>query len=292
MALLLAISACFSFSIGSAVFTKFSKKISPLWMNFFKLLIATGVFLLLGLVFWKEFTLISSTSLVLLLVSGIIGLFMGDQLLLSAFKKIGASRTLVVFSFQPIFISIWAFLILGQKTNSMQYVAVFFLVLCIFFISFENFEKSKNWEIKGLSMALGGVLLDGIGVTLTRLAFDKSPEIGSIPANLIRCVGALVMIFLYIKIKKRPFLKHFKNCTKSERYELAIGSSLGTFVSLSLWLQAIKIGHLTSVTAAAGTSPIFSAVIEMWQEKKAPSKYLLASLLSLFTGLYILAVNQ
>ncbi|MCJ8277609.1 MAG: hypothetical protein HRT44_05400, partial [Bdellovibrionales bacterium] len=82
-----AFSSVLTFSTAAIGFTYFTQKVSPLWMNIFKCLVALifsfGTMYAWGYDLWQPLHKIWP-----FLLSGFIGLNIGDLFLLSAYKKI------------------------------------------------------------------------------------------------------------------------------------------------------------------------------------------------------------
>jgi drug/metabolite transporter (DMT)-like permease len=224
----------------------------------------------------------------LLLLSGFIGLGVGDLFLLDAFIRIGVSRTLMLYGFQPLLLGLTGLLLFDQSFDSRRLIAIVFLIGCLVVFSLEKYRESKSWEIRGLFMAIVGVSMDSAGVVLTRIAFESSPHTQPLEGHLIRCVGALaayVLIAAFIhgrrylsgSAERTPVIGLFTNFLRFDgksRALILLGCFAGTYLSLCLYLTAIQIGHLASISAIAITGPMFAALLESLLNKKRPSKYL------------------
>ncbi|MBX2986956.1 MAG: DMT family transporter [Bdellovibrionaceae bacterium] len=282
--ILFASGASFSFATASVVYARFSQKISPLWMNSTKALVcwlALALTLLLTSTWiWPE-----QRSLYGLLGSGALGLALGDLFLLGAFARIGASRTLMVFGFQPLIMTIAGALLFGQPLHGAQGLGILFFMACLFFLSFERYRDEGRWEWQGLVFALIGVLMDNAGILLTRWSFDLSPALEATQANFLRATGALMFFALLSRLRPIGLIRHFRALNAQERGTVLFASLAGTFLSLSLYLQALKVGHLASLSAIVLTGPFYSGAIECWVRKKAPSRFLVASFVCLLAGM-------
>ena len=184
LAYIYAFSSVLTFSTAAIGFTYFSQKVSPLWMNIFKCLVSflfcvPIIFYLRGQLWWDL------TEVWPFYVSGFIGLNVGDWLLLAAYKRMGPARTLVLFGFQPFIAGSFSYFVWGEKLYPLQFVAILFFVLCLFLFSYEKFKKSGQWEVKGLALAFGGVLLDSIGLLLTRYGFNQNESFTGFEAQFI-----------------------------------------------------------------------------------------------------------
>lgn len=287
----LALLSTIVFALSSIVFQVFAQKLGALWMNAFKATVALMAFgIFTGLTkSWES--LPSLSSFLLLFGSGFIGLNIGDLLLLSAFKRIGSARTLMIFSFQPLMMALFAYLTLGQALSPAKFVAIFFMIACVFTISYEKYRSDKRWELWGPLFAFGGVLLDCAGVLMTRFAFDGDPQITVFEANFYRCIGAglgflIIAQFFPFKFKKR-FLK-LRWTTKA----LVLGASFtGTFLALWAYLTAIETGHLGKIAAVVGSGPLFTALFEALVFRKWPSRYLWIGLVFFMAGFALLSAD-
>lgn len=285
--LLFALGANLLFSTASIIFTQFSRKVSPLWVNTLKAIVAFVCFFISILIF-TEFNIISNTSLLLLLLSGALGLAIGDNFLFTAFKILGSGRTLMFFGLQPIILGIFAYFLFDQEINFTKLWGILFFLLCLFLFSLEARKTKGHWEIRGLSFALIGIFIDAGGILLTRYAFDHSPNIGSFEANFYRLGGALIA-FIFMARFFRPIhlVTQFKAFEWRSRLLIILGCVMGTFLSLLLYLKAVQSGHLATISGIAITSPLFATLLECVLSKTWPSKYLWAALVSFVIGFMI-----
>lgn len=271
---IMTVLANFSFALGSQFFTHYSKKFSSLWMNTYKALIG-GVFFLLTVVCTTGLNEMSWVSFGAFILSGFIGLGVGDVFLLKAFTKIGPGRTLVLFGFHPLIVGVLSYFIFGQKLDSSKLIAVIFFLGCLMTFSYESFKTSGKWEVSGLVFAFLGMSLDGCGVLITRYAFDLSPSLTTMEGNFYRCIGALICYGLWSRVEPFSFKSNLKSLQLSSLFYVTFAAFLGTYLSLALYLHAIKTASLAIVTAISITGVIFSSLIESIWLKEWPNRYLL-----------------
>lgn len=259
-----------------------------MWMNAFKATVAICLFFV-AFLFSKDFShMPDPKSLMAFFISGLIGLNIGDIFLMKAFTRIGAARTLMIFSFQPIFLGIFGYLIFNQTLDPSKAIAIIFMMACVLTMSYEKFKQEGHWELKGPLYAGLGVLLDSFGILLTRYAFNSDPVITTMEGNFYRCVGAITGFILMAQIKPFRLWATFKSFKRKSRTVVILAAVLGTFVSLTLYLSAVRYGTLAAVSAVVGTGPIFAALIEAIVTKKWPSKYLYFALALFGIGFYLL----
>ncbi len=250
---------------------------------------------------WQPPAMISTW---LLLLSGAIGLGIGDLFLLGAFVRIGVSRTLMLYGFQPLLLGIGAAFLFGQSFDTHRLIAIAFLIGCLLIFSLERYRETRSWDFRGLILAIIGVVMDSCGVLLTRFAFEHSPHTQALEGHFIRCVGALLsyaVVALVIHARRRirgvafaetapviGLVSNFRRLDKKSRWLLFLGCFGGTYLSLCLYLTAIQVGHLASLAAISITGPMFAALLESLIERKRPSLYLITAFLFFLGGFYIL----
>lgn len=283
----LALAANLSFAVGSQVYTHYSRKISSVWMNLAKASVAIIPFLLIPS-FFTGWNSVSISGILLLILSGAMGLGLGDIFLLKGFAELGPARTIMLFSFQPVLLGTGAYFLFNQNIEPKKFWAILFFMLCVWVISFESYKKEKNWKAYGLMLAGLGIVIDSVGVLITRYSFNQNSELTSFEANVYRTSGALLFYVVFSFFKPINFFKNFNVLETKSKLTIVLGSLLGTVISLTCYLIAIKKAHLASLGGVAITGTLFSALFECLVEKKWPSKYLILAFLIFCLGMSFL----
>lgn len=289
-AIIFALLANITFSTGSILFTKYSRIYGALKFNTYKASLAL-IFFSIVILFYPISYFPDQKGISLLAISGISGLAIGDIFLFSAFKHIGAARTLTLFSFRPIIIALLNFFILDLPIKNEDSIPTVFFILCLFIFAKESYTKSKQWDVMGFILGLFGVVLDSVGVFLTRIVFDENTLMTTFHANFVRTIFAVIVLhaiifFRYRKIEVIP-ISHIK-----KDKILFLSPILGTFVALLFFIQAVKTGSLIIISAIGITGPIFASLIESIINKERPSYYLIWALyffiLGMLTRVYLM----
>ena len=279
-------AASFCFTSASLVFTVYSKKISANWMNAtkaFVCLFCTAV--VAGPLGWLTWP--SMMMMLGLFASGALGLGLGDYFMLEAFVKIGSARTILLYSFQPVFLGLAGWFLFHQEVTLRQCVAIVFLMGCLVSFALEKRKESGGWHLEGLVFALLAVLFDNGGVMLTRWSFSQGSDVHPIWANFFRCVGALSFFAILNFFRPFHWIKNFTSLVLKDKV-LVVGSGLvGTMFSLGFYIAALKQGHLAMIGALGGLAPLMSAVLESLFLKKWPSRYFVTAFLLFSVGLGI-----
>lgn len=291
LAYVLALGSNLCFAAGSLVFAHYSKTISVPWMNCFKAVVA----LLSGVVFVLVAYGSEVHSMALIwpfLLSGLVGLNIADLFLLKSFSEIGASRSLMLFGFSPLILGVIGRFLFGQDFQLFRLFAIFALIGCLLTFSYERYRSQGHWEVRGLINAMLGVFLDSIGTILTRYGFDHAPDIEPLQGHVYRCLGAAIGFVVLAQFWPFQFFSRMTRLSKAAWVYLLLGSFAGCFLSLALYLTAVRHGHLASISAISVTSPLFAALMEAAIHRKKPSRYLLAAFGMFLVGFWILVLAE
>jgi drug/metabolite transporter (DMT)-like permease len=285
----LAIGANLAFSTASMIFSIYAKRFSSMWINQVKVTVAFFAFLT-AMVLSNQMISLSTTATTLLFLSGFSGLCIGDLFLFKAFTTLGTGRTLVLYSFQPLILGVYGYFFLGQFFSLNQTLAVVCMIICVFIFMFERNKLTGSWDLKSFMWAFTGILLDAIGIMLTRQSYELTPGLETFQVNVIRCAGALCGFFL---ISPPSYLKVGKEIINMRKREISLifGASFGgCFLSLTLYLAALKYAHVGTLTAITITGPVWVSLLESFYHKKLPNIYLVGAFSFFLTGFYLMII--
>lgn len=271
MALSMALAANILFGLSCLVFAKFTDWVGANWVNLFKATVATVCFSILSLVTAGSETFVFNESRLFLFFSGMLGLALADIFLLTSLKHNGVGETLIFFSFQPFFIYVASHFLWGDTLHTSQWVGVFVFCLCLTIFCIDKYKKS-NFKLKYAFMALLAIIFDTCGVLMTKFAYKLDSNLSSETANVFRGLGAILTLLLICKIQKISFGKIWNNLQIQQKSLITLASFTGTFMSLFLYLNAVRIGNLTLISAVAVATPLWVTFFEFFYFKKKPTK--------------------
>lgn len=285
---MIALASTFSFAIGAHAFFTFGRKLNYVWLGLFKSLLAFVTFLIL-LMFKGSLNLGDYNSFIQFFLSGFLGLGLADLFILKAFLILRPGRTLILTGFQPLFVGIFSFILLGHSFAWEKLYGILCFILCTVILGQEKSNGINKDTYKGIAYSLIGVILNSFSCVLTRLACDQSPMMDSIEGNLIRIFGALVCFILFYRFLETPkLIKPFKLLKSKDKLYLISGTLFAAVISLILYMIAIKEGDPTTITAIGITLPLFSYIFEIISDKKRPSKTMVLSFASFILGAFLI----
>jgi len=287
---LLAIGSNILFGTASITFSRFSRSHSATWVNQLKVTIALAGFLIAFLA-TEHFTRLTLFGHGALLGSGLFGLFMGDYFLFRSFAMLGPSRTLVLYSFQPFLLGLYGYFFLSQTLSLPQFIAILCMILCVFAFIHERARETGKTDLKSFGYAFTGICFDALGVMLSRQAYQESPDLGPFQANATRAIGAIAGFLVLSPTFMSELAKDLTGMKKKERKQVLIACFFGTFLSLALYLSALKSAHVASLTAISITSPVWVSMIEHLQLRAWPSRYLWVAFGLFLTGFTLMQLG-
>jgi DME family drug/metabolite transporter len=139
------------------------------------------------------------------IVSGLIGLGVGDTLYMFALKSIGVARAVPLATSYPLFSLLWATLLLGQSVTASAVVGTFVILLGIWLLSREKVESKFHvhgrLELTGVAVSLLAAVAWSVSITLMDFAVTMPGVVSGLAANYaivtIRITGmSLVLLAL------------------------------------------------------------------------------------------------
>tara|TARA_B100000029_G_C17590916_1_gene962458 strand:+ start:279 stop:1193 length:915 start_codon:yes stop_codon:yes gene_type:complete len=172
------------------------------------------------------------------------------------------SRTVPVFQSFPIFTAIFAFFILGESLNILQWGAILAVVVGATLISVKIDVKNRKALLnKSLAILMVGSAIQGSAHVFGKVAVDELPVLFT---HSIRSLG-LGIIFLLFNLRQEP-LNDLRNLIQQRSPAFIISGTNEFFIatlSLVLSLWALSLGPAALVTALTSTRSFFLVVYSL-----------------------------
>lgn len=156
------------------------------------------------------------TVLVVVVLSGVVGLGLGDTLYMIGLKSIGVARAVPLASTYPLFSLLWAVL-LGEMVTVAALAGTIVILLGIWFLSREKLENAAHvqgkLEVTGVTVCLLTAVAWSVSIAMMDFAVTTPGIVSALDANYaivtVRITGmALVMLALApLADKEHGFLK-------------------------------------------------------------------------------------
>ncbi|MEA5077998.1 MAG: DMT family transporter [Anaerolineaceae bacterium] len=280
---LAAISAALFWAISSFVFRKLGKSIRPTELNIIKGVGAILLLLMISLFLKESPTALTPFALMLLLVSGALGIGFGDTMYFEALNSIGPRRTLLISILAPPMTVVLAILFLGERINPLGWLGVLITLFGVAWVILGNPNKEEPQKVvrMGVFFAFLSALAQAIGSVMSRWALTQTP-VSAVQSAILRLVAGIAFLAVWMLIgrqKPAEWLKETKNNAGMFGI-LALGILLGAF--LPLWLQQISFKN-TEVGIAQtllATSPLFVLLIAALRKEKLAAREIIGMVIA------------
>ncbi|MDP8241390.1 MAG: DMT family transporter [Candidatus Hatepunaea meridiana] len=253
-----ALGAAFCWTWTMLFFSMAGKRIGSLSVNVIRLTIALPLLLIMTIIlFGVDFNeIFAGGNGRYLLLSGLIGLTLGDAALFQALVWIGPRKTSLVFASVPIATSLIAFVTIDERLSLIAWVSIF---ITIFGICWVVMEKSRDKEtaagrslLPGIIAALIGVIGQAAGLVLSKAGM--ADVVDPLPATFLRIAAGALGIYIYIIISGKigVVLRGLRD-KKALAFTMG-GAFFGPFAGV--WLSVIAIKYTETGIAATLTATV------------------------------------
>lgn len=278
-----ALGAACLWATSAVVYTHLGQKISPLVLNLSKGVIAI-VYIALTLILQGDLfpSNISGINLGFLLLSGILGIGLGDTFYFEALNNLGARRTLLLEALAPPLAALIALIFLQETINLSAWAGILLTVLGVAWVISERVPGTNNKVVnplRGISFALLSALGQAGGAVLSRAALATT-TINPLWSTLLRIVGGVLILLLWMPLKRQSgWLQPLQS--KKVLGIIAVTAFFSTY--LGIWLQQTALKYTATGIAQAliSTSPLFVLPIALWMGEKVSFRALLGVLVAL-----------
>jgi len=271
----LAILAALCWSISSLVSADVTRSIGGLAFNrvrlfFVSLMLITYTFYL------NTWETINIEFLITILISGIIGIFLGDTFLFIALQKIGPRRNNILFSLAAPFTIILNIIFLNQIMSVIQLTGCFSVFIGVVIAITYGDSKNSNhkWEKVEGSLYIGiifgiiAALCQAIGLIMMKPILNAGAD--PIASAALRTLISFVLLSFTFFINLDIFNSK-KKINLNIIYQSILSGFLGMALGMSLLLIALKNADAGIVATLSSTSPIMILFLIWFLTKKIPS---------------------
>ena len=254
-----AISAVLSWTFACSVWRRESKNLLPRQINIYKNVLASIFFLPVVLTInWVS----DLTSIFVLMISGIVGISIGDTLYINSLKIIGTRKTLSFEALTPIIATTLGTLSINEIYPQRVWIGSLIVSFSLLMIVRQNtFQKEEAFEtnILGILCALGSVFCAVFAALLSRIILISS-TLTPLQTTEIRLLSASMFLFF---IFKKDFIELLTNrsITKNKNSNLILSTLLGTNFGILFQQIVFKFLPIGIGWTLLSLSPIFALFI-------------------------------
>ncbi len=287
--ILSAFGAAASWTYACFIWRSQTQKYKTIDINLIKNIIAF-------LVFTPAFINITSTTelknIFILLVSGIIGIGLGDTFYLKSLQTIGTRKTLSVETLSPLMAALSGEIFINEDLTIKSWVGLIIVSISLFIIlkkgndfKDENSPFSEKNNFKIFAFPFLSVLCAVLGGLFSRMVFLQS-NLSPFITTEIRLLGAIIFLITLKGFKINFFLK---NIEKKEQKRFLLSILLGTNIGILLQQIVFKTLPIGTGWALLSTSPIISLLFAKNEEREITKKIIFFTCF-LFFGLTLIII--
>ena len=279
-----AISAVLSWTFACSIWRRESRKLLPRQINIYKNVLASIFFLPVAIrINWLS----DPFSIFFLIISGIVGISIGDTLYINSLKIIGTRKTLSFEALTPIIATILATLSINEIYPQKVWVGSFIVSFSLLMIVRQNtFQKedSRETNILGIFCALGSVFCAVLAALMSRVILITS-TLTPLETTEIRLLSASIFLFLFFKKDFFDLLKN-RSITRQSHSSLILSTLLGTNCGILFQQIVFKFLPIGIGWTLLSRSPIFALFISKREGDQINKLTIIYSFLS-FIGVSI-----
>jgi len=289
---LAALTAAFLWALASVWFTRLGSHLSVIEVNFLKGMLALILLVITLYLSGGGLQSIPANALGLLLVSGVIGITLGDSAYLQALQHLGPRRTLLLATLAPPMVGLIAWGVLGETLAWTAWLGILLTVAGIAWVILERTpDSAPAFDLKlGLLFGFLAALSQSVALVLSRVALTRT-SVDSLQSTILRLAAAVVVLAVWSLLRRKPLLSRSVFRAQPHLWAtLAAATFIGTY--LAMWLQQVSISLAPAgiVQTLLSASPLFILPIAALQGQKITPRAVLGALLALggvallFTG--------
>jgi len=251
-----ALGAASSWTYACHLWREQTKYFSAIEINLIKNIIAFFIFLPVLL----SFNFLSNTNeILILMISGFIGIGLGDSFYIVALKKLGTHRTLLIESISPLLATILGSIFLNEIPRVKVWVGVLIVSISLIGVAFNKNERKGDGTIlrrenSGFIFALLSVFCAVIAAVLSRFVLVNS-NLNPFQTTEIRLFAGLILL---LPFAKNSLILGIRSLPLKDRQRVLYASFLGTNLGILLQQNVFQTLPIGIGWTLLSTSPAFS----------------------------------
>ncbi|GAB4531784.1 MAG: DMT family transporter [Pleurocapsa sp.] len=258
-----ALSAASLWAAASVVYSRLGLKIPPLQLNFYKGIVAIAFILITLIIQQASFAGVSLATVVLLALSGVVGIGLGDTAYFAALNTIGARRTLLLETASPPIGALLALIFLKEQLTVNAWCGILLTLIGIVTVIGDRTPSitgnSTSIPVLGIIWAILAAIAQACGAVISRFALLQS-DISPLESTLIRLLaGTAIALILVIFASPLNATQPKLNWRLSPRVFMGIAIAAFGSTYLGIWLQqtSLKFAPTGIAQTLLATSPLF-----------------------------------
>jgi drug/metabolite transporter (DMT)-like permease len=253
----LSLLAAVTWAFAVILFKKSGETVQPIALNLFKNLLAVTLFLPTLWIFGGSLTRqVPTNQYLLFLLSGVLGIGIGDTLFFKSLNRIGAGLSAIVICLYSPFIIGLSFLWLGERLAALQAVGALMIIAAVLLTT-----RVKDTQRIGRADLLWGILWGvlataamAVGIVMIKPWLIRVSLLWAIEIRLLGGIMSLALIVLFHPSRKKILSSLL---LPGGRIYTVSGSFVGAYLAMLVWLAGMKLTQVSIASALNQTSTLF-----------------------------------
>ena len=260
LGIILGLTSAFIWATTSLAIKAQADRINPLSFNAFRMFVG-AIFTFALLPFFGGLSAIAqvpSHAAILLAISSVIGIAVGDALYFWSMTKIGAARALPISGTYPLFTWAIAVPLLGEQITTSALIGTAFVVIGVYLLSPGNgtsVHTDARTERWGMLAAVAAAALWAVATTLLKIGMQESPHV--IVVNAIRLPVAAVVGILVTQWQGGAAMWNGYN--RKNLPQLIALAMYSTGIGMIVWTLTVDYAGAARAALLNTTAPLIGA---------------------------------
>jgi len=252
-----ALAAAFVWALSSTIWQRVGQQIPAVVLNFLKGAIALFMLLATILILGKSLPALNPNILAMLLISGALGIGIGDTAFFIVLKYLGARRALLLETLSPPLTALLGLIFLQEKLSPIACTGILLTICGVGWVIAERTAEttlpSKHlWQ--GLGISLLGQTAHAAGAVLSRAAFTQI-DIDPLWTAALRLSGGMAVMLCFLNPRNLETCKQLR--APKILGAIILAAFLGTYLGIFLQQTSLKYAPAAIAQALSSTSPLF-----------------------------------
>jgi len=252
-----ALAAAFVWALSSTIWQRVGQQIPAVVLNLLKGAIALLMLFATILILGKSLPAVNPNILAMLLISGALGIGIGDTAFFIVLKYLGARRALLLETLSPPLTALFGFIFLQEKLSPIACTGILLTICGVAWVIAERTAEttlpSKHlWQ--GLGISLLGQTAHAAGAVLSRAAFTQI-DIDPLWTAALRLSGGMAVMLCFLNPTNLDTCQQLR--APKILGAIILAAFLGTYLGIFLQQTSLKYAPAAIAQALSSTSPLF-----------------------------------
>jgi drug/metabolite transporter (DMT)-like permease len=291
------LSAIF-WALAIIIFKKIGDRVSPMVINPVKSIIGLSLFILTCLIMGVPLmpnSQFSNTDLLILSISGIIGIGIADIIFLHSLNILGAGISAIVDTVYSPFVILFAFILLGESLTFTQLMGGALIIGSVLYAStkIQNIPVDRKRFKQGILYGIGSIAMMALGIVMIK------PILNTVSDNVglqlwiagYRLVSGVLVSgsIMLIANRKQNILRALRDRTLW--LPLIVSSVLAAYLGIAMWVMGMSMTTASISSILNQTATIFILIFAWIFLGEPLTKRRILSIVVAMCGAYLVFIG-